>query len=413
MNSISAAPDRHAPDPARKRALGLVFFIMLMDVIGISILSPVAPFVVRQYSSDALMVTLLTAIYAGAQFISAPILGKLSDRVGRRPVLLACIFGSAIGYFIFGVGGALWVLFLSRLIDGITGGNISTAAAYIIDVSGPGERAKNMTLIGMAYGLGFIFGPAVGGALGQINLLAPVFASGILSLVTCGLIFFLLPESLPKERRETAPLTARDFNPLTSIGYMAAKPGLGAILIVYSLFNLAFDGVNSIGSVFVIHKFSALPWQIGLLFVVSGIGTAVVQGVFVGKLVPRYGEKRMAIGSLLGTAAGALLVVAAPSFGWLFPILFLQSSVTGFIWSSLGTLAANRVSDREQGQLSGVNAALGGLMAMLGPIWSGMAYDHVTVAAPYWIGAVILGLACLFLVRVRQPAMAVSSARAD
>jgi multidrug resistance protein len=412
MKSIPAVPS-HPSDSARKRALGLVFFIMLMDVIGISILSPVAPFVVRRFSTDALMVTLLTAIYAGAQFLAAPILGKVSDRVGRRPVLLVCIFGSAVGYFIFGIGGALWVLFLSRLIDGITGGNISTAAAYIIDVSKPGERAKNMTLIGMAYGLGFILGPAIGGALGQIHLLAPVFASGILSLVTCVLLFVLLPESLPKERRETAPLTARDFNPLASIGDMAAKPGLGAILVVYSLFNLAFDGLNSVGSVFVIHKFSALPWQIGLLFVVSGVGTAVVQGVFVGKLVPRFGEKRMAVASLLGTAVGALLVFAAPAFWMLYPIMFLQSSITGFIWSSLGTLAANRVSDREQGQLSGVNAALGGLMAMLGPIWSGVAYDHVTVGAPYWIGAVILGLACLFLVRVRQPAVAARSAQAD
>ena len=191
---------------ATRRAFGLIFFIMLMDIVGLSILVPVAPYIVREFSNDALMVTMLTVIYAGALFVSAPILGKISDRVGRRPVLLVSVFGSAMGYFIFGIGGALWVLFLSRLIDGITGGNLSTAAAYIVDVSKPEERAKNFTLIGMAYGLGFIVGPAVGGVLGQISLNAPLFAAGVISLFSVALIYFTLPESLSKERRETKPL---------------------------------------------------------------------------------------------------------------------------------------------------------------------------------------------------------------
>src|SRR4029079_12236897 len=143
----------------------------------------VAPFIVRRYSDNASMVTLLTVIYAAAQFLAAPILGRVSDRLGRRPVLLVCVLGSAIGYFIFGLGGALWVLFLSRLIDGVTGGNLSTAAAYIMDVSKPEQRAQNMTLLGMAFGLGFIVGPALGGLLGQWSVNAPLFAAGGLSLV--------------------------------------------------------------------------------------------------------------------------------------------------------------------------------------------------------------------------------------
>src|SRR5512140_2028559 len=145
-----------------KRVLRIIFFIMLMHIVGMSIIFPVAPYIVQRYSKDALMLTMLTVIYAGAQFFAAPALGKISDRVGRRPVLLVSVFGSAIGYFIFGIGGALWVLFLSRLIDGLTGGNLSTAAAYIADVSKPEERARNFTLIGMAYGFGFILGPALG-----------------------------------------------------------------------------------------------------------------------------------------------------------------------------------------------------------------------------------------------------------
>jgi DHA1 family tetracycline resistance protein-like MFS transporter len=382
-----------------KRALGLVFFIMLMDIVGIGILFPVAPYIVQRYSSDALMVTMLAVIYAAAQFFAAPALGKISDRLGRRPVLLVSVLGSAVGYFIFGIGGALWILFVSRLIDGITGGNISTAMAYIADVSRPEDRPKNFVLVGMAYGLGFILGPALGGALGQISLNAPVFAAGVISLVSVILIYFMLPESLPKERRETRPLRAVDFNPLTSIGQMLRKPGLGLILVVFALFNLAFDGVNSTAGVFVARKFLTQPWHLGLLFVLSGIALAAMQAAFTPRLVSRFGEKRVLLAGLIGNAAGGLLIFAAPVLWLLFPIYFLASSFTGFVWAPMSTLIANQVSEREQGQLAGVNAALGGLMAALGPLWSGLAYDHIMPGSSYPIAAVIIALACLLLVR--------------
>jgi MFS transporter, DHA1 family, tetracycline resistance protein len=386
---------------SKKRALSLIFFIMLMDIIGLSILGPVAPYIVRRYSDDALMITMLTVIYAGAQFFAAPAMGKISDRVGRRPVLLWSVLGSAIGYFIFGIGGALWVLFLSRLIDGVTGGNLSTAAAYIADVSKPEERAKNFTLIGMAYGLGFILGPALGGALGQISVDAPVFAAGVVSLISVGLIYFLLPESLPVEKRETSRLRLRDFNPFLSIGDMARKPGIGLLLAVTVLFNFAFDGINSTSGVFIVDKFSAQPWALGLLFVMAGLATAVMQGTLVRTLVPKFGERRMAMVALFGEGIGALLIFFAPVFWMLFPIAFLQSAVVSFIFSTLSTLAANRVSDREQGQLAGVTAALNGLMAALGPLWAGMVYDFVMPGAPLWMGAFILGVACVLMLRVK------------
>ena len=387
-----------------KRALALIFFIMLMDVIGMSLLFPVAPYIVQRYSSDALMVTMLTVIYAGAQFLAAPALGKISDRLGRRPVLLICVLGSAIGYFIFGFAGALWVLFLSRLIDGITGGNISTASAYIIDVSKPEERAKNFTLLGMAYGVGFILGPALGGALGQWNLNAPLFAAGVVSLASTALIWFILPESLPDERRVKTRLTIKDFNPFASIAQMAFKPGVALILLVITLFNFSFDGVNSVTGVFIKDKFVAAPLALGLLFVTVGIATAFVQAVLVERLVPRHGKKRMALVGLLASVIGWPLIAAAPALWMLFPIAFLQSGITGFIWATTGVMAADLVSEKEQGQLAGVNVALGGLMSMLGPLWAGAVYDRLAPGAPYWMGAVILGFACLLLVRVKGKA---------
>jgi MFS transporter, DHA1 family, tetracycline resistance protein len=390
--------------PATKRALALIFFIMLMDVIGMSLLFPVAPYIVQRYSSDALMVTMLTVIYAGAQFLAAPALGKISDRLGRRPVLLACVLGSAIGYFIFGFAGALWVLFLSRLIDGVTGGNISTASAYIIDVSKPEERAKNFTLLGMAYGVGFILGPALGGALGQLNLNAPLFAAGAVSLASAALVYFILPESLPRERRLHMGMTLKDFNPFASIAQMAFKPGLALILLVIALFNFSFDGVNSVTGVFIKDKFAALPLTLGLLFVVVGLATAFVQAVLVERLVPRYGKKRMALVGLLASVVGWPALALAPALWMLFPIAFLQSGITGFIWATTGVMAADLVSEKEQGQLAGVNVALGGLLSMLGPLWAGAVYDRLAPGAPYWMGAVILGFACLLLVRVKVKA---------
>ncbi len=407
MNTDRESMSTGMTPKAQKRALGIVFFILLMDIVGLSILAPVAPYIVRKYSSEAFTVTMLSVIYAAAQFIAAPFLGKISDRVGRRPVLLACVFGSAIGYFVFGIAGALWVLFLARLIDGLTGGNLSSASAYIVDVSKPEERARNMTIIGMAFGLGFILGPALGGALGQISLDAPVLAAGVLSLINVALIFFLLPESLPVERRDNAPLRLRDLNPLVSIADMMRKPGLGIVLAAYFLFVLALNGTNSTAGVFVMQRFAAQPWQAGLFFVIAGLATALVQGALVGRLVPRFGEKRVTSAGLMGTAAGALLVFVAPVFWLLYPLGFLQSAASGFLWSTLGTLAANRVSWREPGQLAGVNAALGGLAAVVGPLGAGLAYDHVMMGSPYWIGALILVMACGLIARVKEsPALA-------
>ena len=374
---------------------------MLMDVVGMSIMFPIAPYIVQRYSSEALMVTMLTVIYAGAQFFAAPALGKISDRVGRRPVLLVSVFGSAIGYFIFGIGGALWVLFLGRLIDGITGGNISTASAYLIDISKPEERAKNFTLLGMAYGVGFILGPALGGVLGHWRLDLPVYTAGVIFLISTALVYFQLPESLPVGRRAKNRLVPNDFNPFASVARMMVKPGLGLILLIVALFNFSFDGVNSVTGVFIKNKFGASPLTLGLLMVSVGIATAFVQATLMDRSVKHYGEKRMALVGLLASVIGWPLIALAPALWMLFPITFLQSGITGFIWATTGTLAANQVHEHEQGQLAGVNVALAGLMSMFGPLWAGAAYDHVSPASPYWMGSIILVVACLLLKRVQ------------
>lgn len=385
-----------AHPPPTRAALGLIFCILLLDVIGISILYPIAPYIVRRYSDDALMLTLLNAIYAAAQFIAAPLLGKLGDRYGRRPVLLASLCGSAIGYVLFGIGGALWVLFLSRLIDGITAGNQSVAAAYLADVSTRETRAKNFTLIGMAWGLGLVLGPELGAALGQLDLAAPAFTAAALALANLLLGLVALPESLPRERRAMAALRLADLNPIVSIGEIARKPDLGRLLLALCLFNLAFNGINSTETLYLIDTFAAQPRQIGALLVLAGVTVALVQRV-VQPLVRRRGERALASAALTGQALGAVATAVVPILWPIYPLTVLRTGASGLTFPTLGALMVGRVAPREQGALMGVTAALGSLMGALGPLWAGVVYDRLMPGAPYWIGSGVFVLAAVML----------------
>jgi MFS transporter, DHA1 family, tetracycline resistance protein len=378
-------------------ALALIFAILLLDIVGISMLYPIAAYIVLRYSDDAFMVTLLTVIYAAAQFVVAPLLGKLGDMYGRRPVLLISLAGSAIGYIIFGIGGALWILFVSRLIDGISAGNQSVAAAYIADVSTPELRAKNFALIGMAWGVGLVIGPAAGAALGQWWLDAPALLAAGLSLLGLVLGFFWLPESLPVAQRATTPLRLGDLNPFGTILAFVGKPGLGMLLLALCLFNFVFQGINSIESLFLIQRFAAQPWQIGALLVIAGGTIALVQRLLP-PLVARYDEQRIARASLFMLAVGALAMCVAPTLWLIYPINVIRTLTSGLVFPTLGVLMTSRVAASEQGSLMGVTTALTSFMTILGPLWAGAVYDRVMPSAPYWMSAGVFVLAaCLLL----------------
>ncbi len=382
-------------------ALSLVFFIMLMDVIGFMTLSPVAPYIVQRYSPEALMVTMVTVIYAGGQFIAAPIIGKVGDRVGRRLVLLVSLVGQGIGYLIFGLGGSLWVLFLGRSISGITAGNFSTAYAYIADISKPEERTKNFALVGAAWSLGVILGPAMGGIFAQFSLEAPAHAAAALSFLNVVLCILILPESLPKEKRKASPMLLRDYNPIVSILDMAFKPGLGWLLIILSIYNFAFNGINSIVALFVIQKFAAQPWQVSLLTIFAGIALTVVQFLLIQPLVARKGEKTVAITSLLGQSTGNLGIFVAPLFWMVYPLNMFTNALSGFTFATVSKLSTDHVLDNEVGILMGVTTALGSLMGIFGPLWAGVVYDHVAMGAPYWMSAILYVLAAAILARIK------------
>ncbi len=398
-------------NPAKQRALGLIFFTMLMDIMGIALLAPVAPQIVLQYSPDAFMVTMVTMMYAGGQFMASPILGKLGDRYGRRPVLLFSILGQAIGFLIFGLGGSLPVLLLGRLIGGVTAGNLATATAYIADVSRREEQAKHFALVGTAWSLGLIVGPALGGLFGAISLQAPALVAAGLALLNAALAYFLLPESLPVERRDLSAWRPRDYNPILTIAAMGSKPGLALLLMVYALFGLAFNGATSTAALFIIQKFSAVTWQVSLMLMLGGASVAVTNTFAVPRVVPRLGERLTGVLSLFGLGLVYVALFFAPALALVDVTYMLAGSMNSFVFPVLTTLSAKCVGRQEMGTLMGVTSAVGSLMAVLGPLYAGMAYDHVMPGAPFWMGALVLALAAWLL--NRMPAESERGARSE
>jgi MFS family permease len=253
----------------------------------------------------------------------------------------------------------------------------------------------------MAYGLGFVLGPTLGGLLSQISLSAPAYAAGVLSLLSAIVGFFILPESLPKDKRDTKPMRLADVNPFASIFDMLRRPTVGGLLLVQCLFFFVFNGNNNVMSVFLIEKFAVQPWQLAILFAVGGLTMAVMQGGLVGPLVKRFGEKPLAVNSFLLQALAAVGMVSVPAFWMVFPTGVINSLGTGLTWPTLGALLANSVSHEEQGRVNGVSTALGSLMSIFGPLFAGAAYDHIVPIAPFWIGALIFVMASLLLTRVR------------
>ena len=378
-----------------------LFTVVLFDMVGATILVTVQAFIVKEYNSTAVAVSLLVVIYAAAQFIAAPILGRISDRYGRRPILLICLLGSAIGYFIFGIGGALWVLYLSRVIDGFTGGNVSIAQAYIADVSPIKDRTKNLALLSVAFGLGFIIGPIFGGLFSQISLAAPAYVAGIFSLTAALIGFFILPESLTNKKRNSTPIKLNDINPLKSIGKMLKIPVLASILGVYCIANFVFNGFNINAPVYLIYKFNALPLEVaGLLFVV-GITMAIVQGGLIGKLSSKFGDKKLIMIGLLIQAMGFILFILAQSFWVIYLIGAVISVGTALRMPTMYSLLSKSVPDSKQGEIFGVSTSLFALMNVLGPLAAGMVYDRIMPSAPYWMGAILLVIAYILMNRVK------------
>lgn len=383
MTTAATAPEERAD----RKALAVIFGIVFLDLVGVGILIPITPFLVRQFRTDAFTVGLLALVFSAGQFLASPVLGILSDRFGRRPILLFSIVGSAFGYFLFGLAGSLWVLFLGRIIDGITGGNISTAQAYIADVTPPADRSKNFGLIGAAFGLGFIIGPSLGGLFAKISLQAPAYAAAILSLLTAAAGFFFMPESLPEHRRR-ASIRLTDLNPLRQLGLSLERPELRGLLFGIFLVNFAFSGMQTNLAVFTFDRFGMGPDANAWLFAFVGVTAALVQGVLLRKISGRFSEATLSISGYSILAVGFAAVAAAPSRAMMYPAVGLLSLGIGLATPSLTGLLSQRVSWQEQGFVLGALQSVASLGRVGGPAWAGAIYDATGPGSPYWTGAV-------------------------
>jgi len=373
--------------------IGIVFLIVFIDLVGFGIVIPILPLYAEEYGPSPLIFGLLMASFSIMQFIFAPILGRLSDRVGRRPVLLVSLVGSAVGYVLFGIAGSIGMLFASRIIDGISGGNISTAHAVITDITGPEDRAKGMGLIGAAFGLGFILGPAIGALLVTVAPWMPGIAAAVASTIAFLLVLTRLPETLDTSTGRTEA-RQHPLNP-QSLARTMKHPLMGPCMLMAFCTIFAFANFETTFAQFAKLRFSFSISTIAWLFVYAGILGAVVQGGLVGKLSRRFGEARLIVaGTLLSFLALGFLPYV-PGTGSLLATLAVLALGQGIAHPSLSALTSNLAAPDEVGGVMGVFQGMSSLARIIGPFWAEVAYGRLGFAWPFRTGSVFMLVACL------------------
>lgn len=382
----------------RRSPLVIIFITVLIDLIGFGIVIPVLPLYAERFGASPLVIGLLLASYSATQCLFAPLLGKLSDRVGRRPVLLLSLIGTSMGFLLMGLAQTLWLLFTARIIDGMTGGNISTAQAYIADVTSPQQRSRGMGLIGAAFGLGFIIGPAIGGLLSRVSPAAPFFFAAALAAGNALALYWLLPESVPLEQRVRPrhPVAPR---PLFST---ANERRLIPVFATYFCTTVAFSLLTATYPLFTQRRFGYDATHNGYIFACLGIVSALIQGGLLGWLLKISSDKMLAIA---GTILLMLSLLMLPMSQNVTSLLLMTAGVAighGLIAAPLNGLASKRASAELQGRVLGFMQSIASAARIAGPVVGGwlLHYDATALTAPfgrtpYWAGAGVLGFGLL------------------
>ena len=378
---------------ARRSPLVIIFVTVFIDLVGFGIVIPVLPLYAERFGASPLVIGLLLGVYSLMQFVCAPLLGKLSDRVGRRPVLLLSLIGTAIGFFLMGCARTLWLLFVARIIDGVTGGNISTAQAYLADITPVDQRSRRMGLIGAAFGLGFIFGPAIGGLLGHVSLAAPFFFAAALAAGNALAVSLLLPESLSETHRHHARRQAS----LWAVFKGEARWPLVAVLATYFLTTVGFSALTATYPLFTERRFGYGPMQNGYLFAAQGVLSAIVQGALLGWLLHRVKDRGLV---LVGTVSLALGLWALPMSATAWALCAATAVIAvghGLAAAPLNGLASKQVDGASQGRVLGVMQATASLARIVGPVLGGwlLSWDVGSLHAhfgrtPYWTSGAIM-----------------------
>ncbi len=384
----------------RKAAVGFIFITLLIDVMGWGLIIPVMPKLISQLKNipvneaSAYGAWLLSA-YAITQFLFAPVIGNLSDKYGRRPVLLSSLLGFGIDYIFLALAPTYGWLFMGRIIAGITGASFTTATAYIADVSTAETRTKNFGLIGAAFGLGFVIGPALGGLLAGLGVRAPFYAAAGLCLVNALYGYFVLPESLSQENRR--PFEWRRANPFGSLQFLRKTPGIGGLAISFFLIYLAAQAVQGNWNFFTIYRFGWTEGMVGISLAVVGLLVGAVQAGLTRVINPKLGnEKSIYLGLFLYTIGLALFAFATE--GWMMFAFLVPYCLGGIAGPSLQATLAQHVPPNQQGELQGALTGLMSLTTIIGPLMMNNLFAFFTgEKAPFHFPGVSFLLAALFM----------------
>lgn len=355
---------------SRTPALGFILITLLIDVMGLGIIIPVMPKLITHLTGGTISDAArwggwMTFAYAAMQFLCAPIMGALSDRYGRRPVLLASLFGFGVDYLVMALAPTIWWLLASRMVAGMMGASFSTASAYIADVSPPEKRAQNFGMIGAVFGLGFILGPLLGGLLGPYGARVPFIVSAALALLNWLYGYFVLPESLKPESRRA--FNWKRANPIGSLAALQRHPIISGMIVSFMLITIAAHAVQSNWSYYTIEKFGWTERTVGLSLTVVGAAVAIVQGGLVRVAIPRLGQVRSVYVGLGMNSLGLLLYGVASST-WMMFVFTLIYSLGGIAGPALQGLISSQVSGNEQGELQGALTSLMSLTSVVGPL---------------------------------------------
>ncbi|HXL14702.1 MAG TPA: MFS transporter [Methylomirabilota bacterium] len=383
--------------PVSPASRAILFITVFIHLLGFGIIIPLLPYYAETYGARALVVGLLTTSFSFCQFLFAPIWGRLSDRIGRRPVLIGSLVVTGASYLLYAAATSLTLLFASRMLAGVAGAVLSTAQAYVADTTTPENRTKGMGLIGAAFGMGFIFGPALGGILSRWGFAAPAYASAALALGAAVFAFFRLGESLPPEVRAEAAARRRSR---TGMREALARPVVGTVLGLFFVATLCFAGMEAILALYSQRYFGWGPHQIGYLFAYVGVIAALMQAGIVGALVRRFGERALVRAGL--TLMGAAFVGAglAPPLALFLVAMGFVAVASGMLTPSLSGLISLATPPGEQGGVLGIYQSLGSLARAVGPFLGGLVFDVVSPGAPLWMAGIVLWLAALAAARL-------------
>jgi len=411
---------------SKKTALLFIFVTILVDVIGIGIILPIIPDLIMELTGEGTAAAViygmwLTTAFAGMQFLFSPVLGEISDRYGRRPILLIALLGLSIDYLIHAWAPTITFLFIGRFLAGITGASFTVASAYIADISTPEEKAKNFGLIGAAFGLGFIIGPGIGGFFGEIDIRLPFYIAAGLTFANFVFGYFFVPESLTPENRR--PINMLKMIPGVSLVSLRNYKGVLLLIFAFFLANLAGQALPSTWSYYGIERYDWSPQEIGISLMVVGLLVAIAQGFLVGIVVKKIGKKRtIVIGFLLWTIG--MFLFSQASEPWMLYAFLIPYALGGVAGPTVQGVISNQVSEKEQGNLQGAITGLVSGTAILGQlIFSSVFYYFIRPdteiyfpGAPYALAAIFLFIALLFAVlamkkmgRMDEPEVAQSS----